>query len=302
MNRCEMMNIRDRLQTEDKMREDLLSLFRNESIKLSLKQRELCNYVIENYKKIAFWTVEELSKNSHVSPATVVRTVKSLGFESYREMIGKIQNDVINDKIPLWWNVEKSWDIERTGTQVLTWVARDNIGAITASINNKLLDAINMAAKTLSGAEKICIVAVRSSRAIGIFLHSMLSQMMNNVYMINYGEDEMYDMLTDMGNNDLIVVISMGGPHYAMASIKAAEYGHNNSIKTIVLTNSQLCPAALYADILLCVEQTENHYSLASAITAIEALVIETGAIKKEVAIAKMRKLEKTLIEKNITL
>ena len=297
-----MMNIRDRLQTEDKMREDLLSLFRNESIKLSLKQRELCNYVIENYKKIAFWTVEELSKNSHVSPATVVRTVKSLGFESYREMIGKIQNDVINDKIPLWWNVEKSWDIERTGTQVLTWVARDNIGAITASINNKLLDAINMAAKTLSGAEKICIVAVRSSRAIGIFLHSMLSQMMNNVYMINYGEDEMYDMLTDMGNNDLIVVISMGGPHYAMASIKAAEYGHNNSIKTIVLTNSQLCPAALYADILLCVEQTENHYSLASAITAIEALVIETGAIKKEVAIAKMRKLEKTLIEKNITL
>ncbi|NLD06251.1 MAG: MurR/RpiR family transcriptional regulator [Synergistaceae bacterium] len=290
------------MQTEDKMREDLLSLFRNESIKLSLKQRELCNYVIENYKKIAFWTVEELSKNSHVSPATVVRTVKSLGFESYREMIGKIQNDVINDKIPLWWNVEKSWDIERTGTQVLTWVARDNIGAITASINNKLLDAINMAAKTLSGAEKICIVAVRSSRAIGIFLHSMLSQMMNNVYMINYGEDEMYDMLTDMGNNDLIVVISMGGPHYAMASIKAAEYGHNNSIKTIVLTNSQLCPAALYADILLCVEQTENHYSLASAITAIEALVIETGAIKKEVAIAKMRKLEKTLIEKNITL
>ena len=297
-----MMNIRDQLQTEDKMREDLLSLFRNESIKLSLKQRELCNYVIENYKKIAFWTVEELSKNSHVSPATVVRTVKSLGFESYREMIGKIQNDVINDKIPLWWNVEKSWDIERTGTQVLTWVARDNIGAITASINNKLLDAINTAAKTLSGAEKICIVAVRSSRATGIFLHSMLSQMMNNVYMINYGEDEMYDMLTDMGNNDLIVVISMGGPHYAMASIKAAEYGHNNSIKTIVLTNSQLCPAALYADILLCVEQTENHYSLASAITAIEALVIETGAIKKEVAIAKMRKLEKTLIEKNITL
>ena len=112
----------------------------------------------------------------------------------------------------------------------------------------------------------------------------------------------MYDMLSGLGVNDVIAVISMGGPHYAVTSIKAAEYGHNNSIKTIVLTNSQLCPAAQYADILLCVEQAEDHYSIVSAITAVEVLVIETGAMKKDKSITKMRKLEKTLVERNITL
>lgn len=282
--------------------EDLLSLIGQRGSGLSLKQKKLCDYIVKNHKKIAFWTVDELSKNSGTSPATVVRTVKSLGFSSYREMMGKIQNYVIDDKIPLWWEIEKSLEKEKSDAHVLAWVAKDNIESITASINNQLLDAISSAAEILSIANKIYIVAVRSSRAVGIFLHSMLSQMMNNVLILNYGEDEMYDTLNDMGENDVVIVVSLGGPHYATTSIKAAEYGCSNSVKTIVVANSHLCPAVKYADILLCVEQTKDHYSISAAITAIEALVIETGAIRKEAAVLKMRKLENTLIEKNITL
>lgn len=285
-----------------KIEEDLFSIFRNEGMKLSPRQKELCSYIIRNHKKIAFWTVEELARNSNISPATVVRTVKSLGFESYREMMGKIQSYIIDDKIPLWWNVEKSLEKERPDPHVLTWVARDNINAITSSVSNNLAEAVSEAALAFNNADKVYIVAVRSSRTVGIYLHSMLSQMMDNVFMISYGEDEMYDMLSGMGVNDVIAVVSMGGPHYAVTSIKAAEYGRNNSIKTIVVTNSQLCPAAQYADILLCVEQTEGHYSIVSAITAVEALVIETGAMRKDKSITKMRKLEKTLVERNITL
>ncbi len=296
------MRNKDTLPEEKKIEEDLFSVFRNEGLKLSPRQRELCGYIIKNHKKIAFWTVEELAKNSNISPATVVRTVKSLGFESYRDMIGRIQNYIINDKIPLWWNVEKSLEKEGPDVHVLAWVAKDNIGAITSSVNNKLAESISAAAQALNNADKVYIVAVRSSRAVGIYLHSMLSQMMDNVYMLSYGEDEMYDVLSGMGSKDVIVVVSMGGPHYAVTSIKAAEYGHINSIRTIVITNSQLCIAAQYADTLLCVEQTEEHYSIASAITAIEALVIETGAVKKDKSITKMRKLEKTLAERDITL
>ena len=296
------MTIENMLTEGNRMEEDLFSIFRKEGMKLSPRQRELCGYIIKNHKKIAFWTVEELARNSNISPATVVRTVKSLGFESYREMMGKIQSYIIDDQIPLWWNVEKSLEKERPDTHVLTWVARDNICAITSSVSNKLAEAVSEAAQVFNNAGKVYIVAVRSSRAVGIYLHSMLSQMMDNVFMISYGEDEMYDMLSGMDVNDVIAVVSMGGPHYAVTSIKAAEYGHNNSIKTIVLTNSQLCPAAQYADILLCVEQAEDHYSIVSAITAVEALVIETGAMKKDKSIRKMRKLEKTLVERNITL
>lgn len=296
------MNNEGQFYGENNRENDFFSVFRNEGMKLSPRQKELCSYIIRNHKKIAFWTVEELARNSNISPATVVRTVKSLGFESYREMIGRIQSYIIDDKIPLWWNVEKSLEKERPDPHVLTWVARDNISAITSSVSNNLAEAVSLAAQMFSNAGKVYIVAVRSSRAVGIYIHSMLSQMMDNVFMISYGEDEMYDILSGMGVNDVIAVVSMGGPHYAVTSIKAAEYGHNNSIKTIVLTNSQLCPAARYADILLCVEQTEDHYSIASAITAVEAIVIETGVVNKDKSITKMRKLEKTLVERNITL
>ncbi|MDD4159940.1 MAG: MurR/RpiR family transcriptional regulator, partial [Synergistaceae bacterium] len=196
----------DMLSGENKRKEDLFSLFRNEGMKLSPRQKELCIYIIKNHKKIAFWTVEELAKNSNISPATVVRTVKSLGFESYREMMGRIQNYIIDDKIPLWWNIEKSLEKEQPDDHVLTWVARENIGAITSTVSNNLSEAISRAARAFNDAEKVYIVAVRSSRAVGIYLHSMLNQMMNNVFIINYGEDEMYDMLSSMGINDVIAV------------------------------------------------------------------------------------------------
>jgi len=280
---------------------NIFSLLRSKSEDLSPKQKQLCKYLIDNYRQVVFWSVDELSNNSGISPATIVRTVKALGFNSYHGMMEEFQKLVISAQPSLWWEVEKSWEQKPSDGQLMPWIAKDNVDAIQASVTNFLLDSLKKATDTLSQAENIFIVAVRSSRAAGVFLYSMLTQMMNNIHIINYGEEEVYDRLTDLGPKDVLFVVSLGGPHYALTSIKIAEYCANNSIKTILLTNSLSCPAVEYADITLCVEQTKMHYSLVPALTAIEALIIDLGVRSKVNALKKMRKLEKILEEREIT-
>ena len=80
--------------------DDISEKFRDENVftrlrrgmdELSAMQQQVCSYVIENYQNVAFITVEELSGLCGASPATVVRTVKALGYGSYHEMQKEFQ-------------------------------------------------------------------------------------------------------------------------------------------------------------------------------------------------------------------
>ena len=55
------------------------------------QQKTICSYILNNHQKVAFYTVEELGRASDTSPATVVRVVKRLGYDSYKELLEDLQ-------------------------------------------------------------------------------------------------------------------------------------------------------------------------------------------------------------------
>lgn len=61
------------------------------------------------------------------------------------------------------------------------------------------------------------------------------------------------------------------------------------------------CPIVQYASVTLKVQVSEEKFSVVPIIALIEALVIEIGKRSSEESIKKLKKLEKTLIEKNVT-
>ncbi len=73
-------------------------------------------------------------------------------------------------------------------------------------------------------------------------------------------------------------------------------------IPIILLTTELSNPAAPMADAVLCVSPARNHYTMAPALTVLEALVIELGKRSRAQAMKKLRKLEKILGEKGVTL
>lgn len=289
-----------RIKSEKHFTEDVFVRLRNGVDQLSSKQKLVCAYILENYQQVAFYTVEELAALCSASPATVVRTVKALGYASYHALLAEFQKLLVSSNASLWWEMEQSWtgDIKDIP---LPWVTKDNIEALQNGLTPELLERFAMGVAMLASAKRIHIVAMRSSRSAAIFFYSMLSQLISNVSMVDHGAEELYDKLVDFNEEDLLVVISLGGPHYACTSIDVVTYAKENNIPSILLTNDPSCPAVAHASLSLCVAQTQKHYSLVPVLTILEAFVIAIGQKKKDSAQKKLRKLEKILVKQNIT-
>jgi len=281
--------------------EDVFEKLSEGANNFSHRQASLCQYILENYQQVAFWSVEELAHNSDISPATVVRTVKSLGFANYHQLRRCFEKLMLGNNTSVFWETARSFEDDLDGGSALTWVAKDNISAINESVTPGLLSAMKQASLLLQKARKIYIVALRSSRAAGMFFYSLLTQAFDNISLIPYGIDEMYDHLVDLTPDDVLVSISLGGPHYAYTTIRATEYAYKNSIPTVLVTNDATAPAAEFADIKLIVSQTSRHYSIIPALTVLESIVVELGQSKKTDVAKKFNKLEPVLIYEKVT-
>lgn len=267
---------------------------------LSSKQSVLCSYLLDNYSQIAFLTVEELSKKTKISPATIIRTTKSLGFDGYKEMLAEFEDILLANNVSLWWEMEKSIT-EKKDEKTPIWVTKDNIETIKFTLTKRFINDYQLAIDMLNRSRRICIAAVRSSRATGIFFHSMLSQFMDNVFVISYGEEEAYESLIDLTCEDTLVVISLGGPHFAITPVNLIRFAKENRIKTLLLTNDLTSPAVEHAQIALFVAQTKEHYSVVPTTTILESFIVDLAKLKKHKAKSKFKRLEEILVEQNIT-
>lgn len=282
--------------------EDIFARLRRGIAGFSARQSALCQYMLNHYQQVAFWSVEELSKNSGISPATIVRTVKSLGYGSYHELLKCFEKLIIDNKTSIFWETEKSWERSPGEAPALAWIVKDNVQSITDSVTPDLLAGIDRACGLLQKANRIFIIGVRGTRAASIFLYSMLCQAFNNVDIIQYGGDELYDRLADLGPSDVIFAISLGGPHFTQTTIRAVRYAKKRKIPTVLVVSDIASPAVEYADVALVAGQTRRHYSIVPTLTILEAIIVELGQRKKPTALKKLRKLESILLEEGVTL
>ncbi len=72
-------------------------LLLNRSKPFSQKQQILVSFMARNYQKVAFMNVPELSKETKVSQATIVRLAAMLGFKGYPEFQKAVQRIVSQD-------------------------------------------------------------------------------------------------------------------------------------------------------------------------------------------------------------
>ncbi len=263
-------------------------------------QQVVCSYILENYQRVAFMTVEELAGLCGASPATVVRTVKALDYASFHEMQEEFEKLLMSTQVSLWWELERSW--EEDGDEFpLPWVAKDNVDAIQDSLTPQLVDNFRKASDMLAGARRIFIVGMRSSKAAALFFQSMLNQLFSNAVVALEGGETLYDYMVDLGPKDVLFCISLGGPHYAKTTASAVAFASRHGIPSILITNSPTTPAVEFASLTLYIASTQRHYSIVPCLTLLEALVVSLGQRNRGKAQEKLRKLEEILVKESVT-
>ncbi len=286
--------------------EDVFARLRMGIKNLPAQQRQICTYILENHQQVSFYTVEELANASKTSPATVVRTVKRIGYESYKDLLEDLQKVLMSGNNAVWWEIEQMWSQEGEagdGEPVLSWAARDDIEGIKGTLTPQLMDSFDKAVDLMDKARNIGVFGMRSSKYVAGFLHFMLNQLFSNVHTLACsGEDALYDELLNYGKDDLIIAVSLGGPHFVIRTHEIIAYAKENNIPAVLITNDLGNQAIDNATVSLCVGRTRYHYSIVPPLLLAEALVIELGIRKKHTAQRKLHRLEKLLDENGITL
>lgn len=288
--------------------EDIFAKLRAGAYNFSSQQKQICSFILENFKKVVFYTVEELAKASETSPATVVRVVKHLGYGNYKELLEDLQrangiSDAPNTNV--WWELEQVMNDTASDEYepTMSWVSRDTVEGIKETISRQLMDTFDDCIEMMLNADAIGIVGMRSSKFVAGYMHFMLNQLFSNTYLLNStGYDVLYDRLVTYGKNDLVIAISLGGPHFVTLTNDIVSFAKNNNVPTILITNDVGNPIIDSASKTLLIGKARQHYSIIPAIVLAEAIITELALRKKDIARKRLKQIEKVLLDKKITM
>ena len=267
------------------MREDIMSIIRENAYSFSKGQRAIAAYISEFYEKAAFLTANKLGKAVGVSESTVVRFAMELGYEGYPQMQRAMQEMVMN-RLTSVQRIEVAND--RIGDQdVLSMVLQSDMEKLRQT--GEIISREDFAAsvEAILKARRLYILGSRSTAVLASFLGHYLRHMLDSVHVVtNSGASEMFEQIIGVKPEDVVIAFSF--PRYSTATFKGAEYCRSVGATVIGITDSSLSPLGRSSDLVL--QCKSDMISLVDSLTAplsiANALIVAIAA-RREQALAK---------------
>jgi DNA-binding MurR/RpiR family transcriptional regulator len=208
--------------------------------KLSKGHRRLADYVLSNYDKVIFMTVNELSQTVGISESTVVRFAHSLGYAGYPSFQRNLQES-IKTKLTTLQRFEHTSDAQGE-KDVIKEVMHQDISNIEKTIRDLNTENIKMIAKKINSADTVYIIGFRSSKVLAEYLAFYLKFMHPNVRLVPVGANDIYDEVINAKHNDLAIAISF--PRYSKLTIDLVDMLKERKVEIVGLTDSYHSPLA----------------------------------------------------------
>ncbi|MCK5763238.1 MAG: MurR/RpiR family transcriptional regulator [Clostridiales bacterium] len=281
-------------------REDTLKDINSKYSNLSKSHKKLADYVITNYDKVIFMTVNEFSKSVGVSESTVVRFAHSLGYSGYPSFQNNLQES-IKYRLTSLQRFEHLSEHEGEKNVVKDIMVQD-INNIQKTINNLNVEKLKEIAKKIKTAETVYVIGFRSSKVLAEYLTFYLKFIHNNVKIIPVGVNDIYDEIINTTTRDLVIAISF--PRYSRQTIEIVKLLRDKKIAVLGLTDSYNSPLAENVSEVLTVNYNIETFvdSLTAPMSLINALIIALSLDNKKALENKLNRLESIWEKQNIYL
>lgn len=244
---------------------------------MSKKQAAAATYILENVETVPFYTLAELSHQSAVSEASIIRLTYTLGYEGFSEMQRALR-DVVKSQL----SMSKRMDlVEQLGTDsgsIMRMVMQKGVEGLERTMYGIKPADFEKAADLLANAKRVFMFGSRSSYYLIEFFALELRWIRNDVYALSTQSSE-FDALSDLREGDVFFAISM--PRYLQSTIHATALAHESGIPTIVITDSLGSPLIPYTTIPLIVDNEIFSYcdNTVPIVATITALLNSVGSI-----------------------
>jgi len=195
--------------------------------------QKAAKYLISNTFEIPVYSLRKISKKAEVSPSTLIRLVRMLGFERYDDFKTVYIEEAKNSVSHFTLNAQK---IQKQKTdKSFVKFEKFALKAIDSTLNDEIYDKIDPLINLILGAKNIYIVGMRSTFSLAFYLHYLLHMMLPNVILIRDQEGMLMSEITHMNNQDLVFVF--GITPLSSSSIFTIKQIVTKDPKTVVLTD-----------------------------------------------------------------
>lgn len=278
---------------------DLVQRINEKYPKMSKGQKQISEFILNNYDKAAFMTALRLGDRVKVSESTVVRYAMLLGYSGYPELQRSLQ-EIVRNKLTTIQRMEMTSDLSRT--MVLRSVLKADMNNIRMTIDEINTDIFDEIVDTVYSARRLYIMGLRSSLPLAQFLGYYLSFILDNVRVVTSGVNDILEQLLHIGREDVLIGISF--PRYARRTLEGVRFAKEKEARVIAVTDSYLSPLAACADHSLIARSDIASFvdSLVAPLSVINALIVSIGVRKKEEVSGHFMQLEKIWQEYDVYL
>lgn len=281
---------------------NILELILSKKDFLPKKQRILCEYIVENYQTIGVLTITDLAKKAGVGTTTVMRVIKTLGYESFTDFKKEFHHFTINLGVPAWWHLQKSFEDSYPDVEISsienTWKEINHI--LNETLNEPIINNIDKAVQLILNCKSINVLGLRTCKVAAIYFENLLSEFYPKTRQLSYETEFIYDRILHFKEGDLLIVIA--NSPFTTLTLKAAEYCYEKGHPIILITDDYSCPITSCAKVVLHTTASDKQYSIVPTIALLETIVIEVGKRTKKHSVEHLEKLGELLKKKNITI
>ncbi|MDX9924813.1 MAG: MurR/RpiR family transcriptional regulator [Ignavibacteriaceae bacterium] len=257
---------------------------------LPKNHKKLADFFINNFDKIPFYSVQDISEATRTSVASVVRFAQRIGFLGFLEMREEIskelQNHISNKEI------FSLLDSTATEDDTLTIIANQDIKNINETLTQIDRDYFDSTIKMILKAKRVYTVGLGVSNLLAQMLAYQLNQVSIDAYALSHSHSTFLEQLIFLNSSDLIIALSF--MPYSIETIDAAKYAKKKKIKVISITNSNASPITFSSNANLVVKSENLLFT--NSFAAISVLI---NAITTECALRNKTKAKKMLSELN---
>lgn len=237
--------------------------------------RQAARYVLDHPRDVALLSMREQAREAGVQPATMTRLAQRIGLDGYDSM-RTVHAEALRSGEPQGFTAKAGAQVERQrkqGDRALAGNMLDRTAGQMAELGSAAgLDRLETAARTLSAAQRIYCMGMRSSYAIAWQLHYTLSMIGDRSVFLDSPGGTGMDAIARIAPGDVLLAVSVAP--YTRATVALARLAASRGAVLVAVTDSEVSPLARIArDVVLVPTDTASFlHTMAPAFVVAEIL------------------------------
>ncbi len=266
---------------------------------LTPTQKRVMDFALKRPEEVVFLTASRLALRLHLSDTSIVRLAQTLGYDGYPDLQRHLRG-LVKSRLVTVGRLGETVKGAETEEDIFRNVLLKDTGNLSRTLEDTDLQSFNRVVAALGDARRVFVIGLRSTNCLASFLTTALKFLRKDVVQLLPGKGEMWEELTDLGPQDLVVGFSF--PRYTKVTVEVIMYAREMGARVAAVTDSELSPLAGSADWVLTVPYEIDSYmeSFTAALSLVNAIVTALAFKSRENTIETLREMEESWAAKGV--